>query len=198
MNASLRLPILLLVLLCLFVPAGSRANGGMESDRAADPCGQSPQGDGKSFRASDGASIDAILTALYGCISGPAGQERDWKRFRALFINEARLEAVIWRGEGNLTLRTFTVEEYIRTAGTYLREHGFFEKEIARKVDRFGAIAQVFSTYEAFDAAGAAVPLKRGINSVQLYHDGDRWWIVSILWDDERAGLHIPEEYLPG
>ena len=153
---------------------------------------------GKSFRAADGASIDAMLTALYACISVPAGVERDWKRFRALFVPEARLEAVIWRGEGQLSLRVFTVDEYIRTAGNYLKTNGFFEKEIARKTDRFGSIAQVFSTYEAFDAAGSSVPLKRGINSVQLFHDGSRWWIVSVLWDDERPGVAIPEEYLGG
>lgn len=159
---------------------------------------RSAQGDRKSFRAADGASIDAMLTALYSCISGPAGQERDWKRFRALFVPDARLEAVIWRGEGNLSLRVLTVDEYVRTAGEYLKTRGFFEKEIARKTDRFGSIAQVFSTYEAFDAAGSSVPLKRGINSVQLFHDGSRWWIVSVLWDDERPGVAIPEEYLSG
>lgn len=152
----------------------------------------------KSFRASDGASIDAIITAMYACISGPAGAERDWKRFRSLFIPEARLEAVIWRGEGNISLRVFSVEEYIRTAGEYLRKNSFYEREIARRSDEFGAIAQVFSTYEAFAATDSPVPLKRGINSVQLFHDGQRWWIVSILWNDEREETRIPAEYMPG
>jgi hypothetical protein len=154
-------------------------------------------GERKSFRASDGASIDAIITAMYASISGPAGEERDWKRFRSLFIPEARLEAVIWRGEANISLRVFSVDEYIRVAGEYLKKNGFYEKEIARRSDEFGAIAQVFSTYEAFSAADSPVPLKRGINSVQLFHDGQRWWIVSILWNDEREGTRIPAEYMP-
>ncbi|MBE0644621.1 MAG: hypothetical protein IH600_11125 [Bacteroidetes bacterium] len=154
-------------------------------------------GDRKSFRASDGASIDAIIGALYACVSGPAGP-RDWKRFQALFIPDARLEAVIWRGEGDLSLRVFSVEEYTRRAGEYFKTNGFYEKEIARKVDTFGSIAQVFSTYEGFASVDAPVPLKRGINSMQLFNDGNRWWIVSILWEDERQGVSIPSEYLPG
>ncbi len=153
-------------------------------------------GERKSFRASDGASIDAIVAALYECVSGPAGP-RDWKRFHALFIPEARLEAVIWRGEGNISLRVLSVEEYVKRAGAFFSSNGFHEKEIARKVDRFGSIAQVFSTYETYSGADAPVPQKRGINSIQLFHDGARWWITSILWDDERPGVAIPPEYLP-
>lgn len=193
--------------LLMFAPVTTAASAASEErpsdhapsqDRILSSEDMTLQGDRKSFRAADGASIDAILTALYACISGPAGEERDWKRFRALFVPDARLEAVIWRGEGNLSLRVFTVDDYIRTAGAYLKDNGFFEKEISRKVDRFGAIAQAFSSYEAFDTAGSVVPRKRGINSVQLYHDGARWWIVSVLWDDERPGVAIPDEYLGG
>jgi hypothetical protein len=38
----------------------------------------------------------------------------------------------------------------------------------------------------------------RGINSVQLFNDGRRWWIVSIYWQQENASVPIPEKYLPG
>ena len=36
-------------------------------------------------------------------------------------------------------------------------------------------------------------PFGRGINSIQLFHDGDRWWVVSVLWDNERPGNPLPE-----
>ncbi len=39
----------------------------------------------------DVASVDAIVAALYDVISGPAGQARDWDRFRSLFHPSARL-----------------------------------------------------------------------------------------------------------
>jgi hypothetical protein len=38
----------------------------------------------------------------------------------------------------------------------------------------------------------------RGINSIQLFNDGKRWWIVSIYWQQENARAPIPQEYLPG
>ncbi len=37
-------------------------------------------------KPSDVESVDAILKALYDVISGPAGQKRDWDRFRSLFL----------------------------------------------------------------------------------------------------------------
>jgi hypothetical protein len=30
-------------------------------------------------------------------------------------------------------------------------------------------------------------PFERGTNSVQLFHDGERWWIVSVMWNTSRA-----------
>jgi len=40
-------------------------------------------------KPADVASPDAILAATYDVISGPAGQKRDWDRFRSLFLSGA-------------------------------------------------------------------------------------------------------------
>ena len=40
---------------------------------------------------SDVASIDAIVTAAYDSISGPAGEKRNWDRERSLYYPGARL-----------------------------------------------------------------------------------------------------------
>ena len=42
-------------------------------------------------KPADVASPDAILAAVYEVISGPAGQARDWDRFRSLYLPGARL-----------------------------------------------------------------------------------------------------------
>ena len=73
---------------------------------------------------------------------------------------------------------------------------GFFETELARTTDSFGQIVHVFSTYEARHAPADAKPFMRGINSIQLYNDGKRWWIVNLLWRAEDAKLALPERYL--
>jgi hypothetical protein len=36
----------------------------------------------------------------------------------------------------------------------------------------------------------------RGINSIQLFNDGNRWWIVNIYWQQESAEDPIPDMYL--
>ena len=65
-----------------------------------------------------------------------------------------------------------------------------------RVVQRFGNVAHVWSTYASSREPGGDV-FGRGINSIQLYHDGSRWWITSWIFDQERAGNEIPAEFLP-
>jgi hypothetical protein len=151
-------------------------------------------------RPDDVKSIDAILAALYDAISGPAG-ERDWDRLRSLFYPAARLipcvRATQEKAIPAMTARVLTVDEYIKRAQPAFKANGFFEREIARRGERFGSVAHVFSTYEARHSANDPQPFARGINSFQLFFDGTRWWVVTIFWDSERPDQAIPEEYLP-
>lgn len=147
----------------------------------------------QTARLEDVKSIDSILTALYGVISGPAG-ERDWDRFRSLFLPQARLTAAVKNADGSARIRPMGVEDYAKGAGSYFLQHAFFETPIVNRVETFGNITQVFSSYESRRAAGEA-PFARGINSIQLLNDGSRWWIVSILWDEERADNPLPKEF---
>ena len=144
----------------------------------------------------DVASIDAIIIALYDVISGPAGPVRDWTRFRSLFVPGARLIPTI-HPPGGATPRTavMTPEQYAERASGLAR-NGFFEREISRTADQFGAVTQLFSTYESRRAATDAKPFQRGINSIQLFNDGSRWYVVTIFWDGERPDNPIPDRYL--
>jgi len=142
----------------------------------------------------DVSSIDAILHAIYDVISGPAG-ERDWDRFRSLFVPEARLTSVVPRVDASApSVRLLTVDDYVKGAGTYFAKNAFFESAIVNRVERFGNIAQVFSSYESRHAA-ADKPFTRGINSMQLFYDGSRWWVLSIMWDEERSDNPLPGEF---
>ncbi len=144
-------------------------------------------------RPDDVKSIDSILMALYGVISGPAGQ-RDWDRFRSLFLPQARLTAATKGADGTWRIHAMSVDDYVKGAGDYFAQHGFFESPIVNRVQSFGNISQVFSSYESRHAA-REVPFARGINSIQLLNDGSRWWIVSILWDEERSDNPLPKEF---
>jgi hypothetical protein len=133
---------------------------------------------------------------VYDVISGPAGQQRDWERMRSLFIPGARLIPTMPRKVGGTVVRVNTLDEWIANATPFFKQQGFFEKQTAVKVERYGNVAHAFSTYESRNSPDAA-PFARGINSIQLAQDGDRWFVVTILWDAERPGNPIPAAYLP-
>ncbi len=144
--------------------------------------------------AEDVSSIDGIVAALYDVISGPAGQARDWDRFRSLFIPEARLIPTGFRGD-SATASLWTPEDYVSRAGPSLEERGFFEIEIGRVEEIFENIAHLFSTYETRGSLEGDVS-QRGINSIQLTWDGERWWIVTIMWRGVGSDTDIPAKYL--
>lgn len=146
-------------------------------------------------RVADVASRDAIVAALYDSISGPAA-DRDWDRFRSLFIPEAQLIASFRKKDGKIGYKAMTVQGYIDGSGKYFKEHTFYEREISRKTETFGSITHIFSTYESRDSADGK-PFERGINSIQLLNDGARWWIVEVYWTGETPDNLIPEQYLP-
>ena len=167
------------------------------SPTAARPAVAAASAAGPPARAADVATIDAIITALYASISGPANSPRDWDRFRSLFAPGARLIPMARPAGGTPVPRVITPDEYVERSGPMLTRYGFTEREIARRVDRFGLIAHVFSTYEGrFQAPDAPGTPPRGINSIQLAWDGTRWWVVTVFWDSERPEQPIPAEYL--
>lgn len=144
----------------------------------------------------DVETVDAIVAALYNVISGPAGEPRNWNRMRSLFLPEGKLVATAVRPTGEVVKRVLTVEDYITQSGPVIEKNGFFEKEINRKQEMYGHIAHCFSTYEARRTAADVEPFMRGINSIQLYNDGKRWWILTVFWQTENKDLLIPKEYL--
>ena len=151
----------------------------------------------KEANPADVSSIDGIMKAVYNVISGGAGKKRDWDRFRTLFHKDARMIPSNKNAQTGLVgARAFTPEEYITRSSPFMEKEGFFEREVARRVNAFGNIAQVFSTYEAFHKADDKKPFLRGINSFQLLNDGKRWWVVTIYWQAETPENPLPKEYL--
>ena len=147
-------------------------------------------------RAADVESADAIIKSVYGVISGPAGQKRDWDRMRSLFTADARMVAVVKTSTGEIRRIHMTVEDYISRSGPTLEQRGFFEKEVARRTEQFGNLVHAWSTYEARAKSDDEKPMMRGINSIQLWNDGKRWWVLSIVWQAEDPTTKLPEKYL--
>src|SRR4029077_12736937 len=112
----------------------------------------------------DVESIDAIIAAAYDVISGPAGQKRDWNRERALFYPGARLiptASIPGRNDVDLQPQILDVEGYMARAEPLFEKAGFYETEIAGRVERFGRIPHVWSTYESRHNPDDAKPFMR-------------------------------------
>jgi hypothetical protein len=142
-------------------------------------------------------SIDTTIETLYDVISGEKGETRNWELFTYLFKPEAHLIPSVKDKDGVFQTQYMSPSGYIESSGKWLVENGFFEKEIHRSVDTFGSITQVFSTYESFRSEKDTTPFMRGINSIQLLYDGNRWWVVNIYWTPESEENPIPKQYLP-
>ena len=128
----------------------------------------------KEANPADVASLDAIMKAVYDVISGDAGAKRDWDRFRTLFHKDARMIPTGKNPKTNVVgANALTPEDYIKRAEPFFAKEGFYEREIARRVETYGNIAHVFSTYESFHKMSDKKPFMRGINSFQLLNDGN-------------------------
>lgn len=160
----------------------------------AAPVGEPPST--LAARPADVGSIDAIVRASYDAVSGDSQHAPDLERFGSLFLPEAQLIDATDR-DGRPATKVRSIEEFLRVVGERVRQHPRIETEVARRTETYGNMAQVWSTYEVRSDRGETEPEARGINSIQLFNDGQRWWIVGALWKNETPGQPVPADYLP-
>ena len=132
----------------------------------------------------------AIVSALYEVISGEPGEPRDWERFKYLFAKDAFLIPTNKSTEGVFGYRKMTPEDYINFFSTRIKT-GFFEKELKHELVSFGTVTHVFSTYETRETKNGPIT-NRGINSIQLFNDQNRYYIMNVFWCAESLGFTLP------
>lgn len=150
----------------------------------------------------DVASPEAVVHAAYAAVSHAPGEHRDWDRFRSLHLPGAVLVPNTEQTGGDF--RVLSVEDFIAWIDGWQEENmpigseadvGFFEREIHAVTERYGDVAHVMSTYAKGVHGGEPQPA--GVNSMQLVFDGQRWWMVSIVWDEIPGAGPIPAKYMP-
>ena len=146
-------------------------------------------------RTEDVGSIDGIIKAFYEVVSGGINVPRQWSRDKTLYIPDIRFVGMSERG-GRIVADVMSHQEYVEGSNDFFLKEGFLEKEIKRTTKKFGNMAQVFSTYE-FSTSGKKKIIGRGLNSIEMFFDGKRWWISAVTWDEERPDNPMPKEFLP-
>lgn len=142
----------------------------------------------------DVSTIDGIIKAFYEVISGGKGASRQWSRDKTLYAPDIRFVAMS-ENNGKVRVGLMNHNQYVNGTNEFFVKEGFTEREINRVTGKFGNIAHVFSTYEW--ETEDRKEKGRGVNSIELFFDGTRWWISAVSWDEERADNPIPKEFLP-
>ena len=147
-------------------------------------------------------TVDHLIASLYDAVSGPAGQ-RDWDRFRSLFVPDGRIVSIVPESVATKDRPARKDDAIFRTPDmfaqqndSYFKAHALFERSIANRGEEFGNLIEMWSTSEIRDAKDDAQPFSRGIDSFQIVHAHGRFWIASLLFDHERPGVTLPEKYL--
>ncbi|MFV8754506.1 nuclear transport factor 2 family protein [Nannocystaceae bacterium ST9] len=154
--------------------------------------------------SADVDSLDGIVVALYASVSFPSGGAPDWARFRSLFDPAAlmirvdpRVTALAPSEREAPAMVASPVDAYIQRTQAIIDAgnlRSFEERELVRRTEVFGDVAQVFSSYERSADGGEVV---RGVNSMQLVKDGVRWWIAAVAWTDESHDNPLPARLMP-
>ena len=144
----------------------------------------------------DWESPEALVHALYETISADAGAQRDWDRYRALFLDGVRLSMALDSKIGS-GIMTMDSEELVAQTETAYAATGFHEIPLVTRVEQHGLLASVMSSFEVRLRRSDKEPLMRGLNHFQALSDGERWWLVSNVGILETADSPLPEDMQP-
>jgi hypothetical protein len=134
----------------------------------------------------DTDTVESIIRRNYELISGLKSEARDWETWKKLHAPGARLIPIEKGDDGERIARVMTPDEFIESRSRILSQMDFYEWETEREERVYGRLAQVWSTYVAAPKPGGEI-IRKGVNSIQLWNDGTRWWILSVAWDAVEA-----------
>lgn len=135
--------------------------------------------------------LDSIIARMYETVSFEPGTRPDWSEENELFAPGARVVRVNDDG-----VFAFDLPAYQRDFDRMIdsgQMTSFWEAEIWRETRLFGDVAQVLSAYEMRRTRNGP-PIGRGVNSIQLFRQGGRWWISAMVWRREGQNVSIPEK----
>jgi hypothetical protein len=141
------------------------------------------------------STLDGIIKAYYDVVTVKKGEKPSYERDSLLHWPGAMVGSAGVGKNGKPVFHSMSLKRFHELSDPGLERDGFYEKEISRKAEHFGSIYHVWSTYESRNEPGGPI-IERGINSIELYNDGTRFWILAWFFDGERKGNPIPPEYL--
>jgi hypothetical protein len=149
----------------------------------------------KTLYGDEVGTLDGIIKSYYDVVTVKKGEKVSYKRDSLLHVSNPSVGMVKRDKDGKIQLALITLKQFHENSDAELEKNGFYEREVGRKVENFGAVYHVWSTYETRNTVNGPI-INRGINSIQLYFDGTRFWILSWVFDEESKEQPIPKKYL--
>jgi hypothetical protein len=141
------------------------------------------------------AEIDALVAAFFRLFSNRGGRKVDLTLLFELFIPEGAIIKNIGPEPVIYDLKAFIApREKLLNGGNLV---DFWEQEVAERTDIFGNIAQRFSLYRKGGVQSGVGFVVMGMKTTQFVRTPNGWRMSSLVWDDCREGLAIPERYMP-
>ena len=129
----------------------------------------------------DVGTLDGIIKAYYDVVTIKKGEKVSYERDSLLHIAGVRVGSA-GIANGQPILHYTTLKEYHRQSDAYMEKNGYYEHETSRKVENIRNIYHVWSSYEAKYIADGKI-INQGVNSIELYFDGKRFWILGWFYD---------------
>ncbi|MBM3984981.1 MAG: nuclear transport factor 2 family protein [Planctomycetes bacterium] len=147
--------------------------------------------------ADDAHAIRAALDGLYAAFGFDPGGEADWDAIRASCAEGA---AFLAPAAPDRPQRLTGLDEFLEDFRAYASSPpvagtGLHERITGVRVDGFGRIAHAFVAFEGF-APGDGRALTRGLDSLQLVRDGERWLLASFTTQYETPALSLPLRFV--
>ena len=140
---------------------------------------------------SDHDEIRDVFAGFLAAVTFEEGTRPEYERIRSLFIPGG----LLIRNSGDAP-EVAGVDEFIapRQATVDAGELTDFEEtELTGETEIFGNVAHRLSGYAKRGTRNGAAFAARGVISTQFVRTPDGWRISAMAWDDERAGLAVPD-----
>jgi hypothetical protein len=127
-------------------------------------------------------TLDGIIKAYYDVVTITKGIKVSYERDSLLHVPGVRVAAIGQDQNGKTMLEYTSLKQYHKKSDAYIEKNGFIESEVDRKVEHIHSLWHVWSSYESRNTADGPV-IERGTNSIELYFDGKRFWILGWFYD---------------
>jgi hypothetical protein len=139
------------------------------------------------------AAIQSLIAQFFAAVSFPQGGAPLYERIRDVFIPEG----LLIKNSGDAP-EISSVDAFIAPRQALVdtgRLTSFEEVEVAARTEAFGNVAHRLSTYEKRGVQDGVAFSATGIITTQFIATPAGWRMTTMAWDDERAGLVVPEDY---